>query len=160
ADDVWAVGSQSDAAGSAGSTTGLVAHFDGTAWSTVKVATPAGTTFDAVAVAGPGDVWASGKQCIGNIVCIAVVWHLSAAGWQQGTMSGGGTEALALVAFAPDTVWSLGSRQIFNGAKSDHVEHWNGKTFTAEDTGLPTFTGTANPHGELGSATPIFAAAG
>jgi hypothetical protein len=152
--DVWAVGTQVDAVGSS---SGLVLHFDGTAWSPVPVPTPAGTTLEAVAVAGPGDVWAAGKTC--GVACAASVWHLSAAGWQQ-VPTAGGSEVTALVAFAPDHVWTLGHQRLPNNARADHVEHWDGEQLTAEDTGLPPVTPSAGTQGELASATPIFAAAG
>nr|BFE74417.1 hypothetical protein GCM10020092_077180 [Actinoplanes digitatis] len=72
----------------------------------------------------------------------------------------GGTEVAALVAFGPDDVWTLGYQLLPNNRKADHVEHWDGKRFTAEDTGLPTLPPPGGNQGELGSATPIFAAAG
>ena len=72
----------------------------------------------------------------------------------------GGTEVAALVAFAPDNVWTLGYQVLANNAKGDHVERWDGKQLTAEDTGLPPIPPSASTQGELGSATPIFAAAG
>jgi hypothetical protein len=154
ADDVWAVGNQVDGLGASH---GLVLHFDGAAWAPVKVSTPAGTTLSAVAVAGPGDIWAAGQNCAA--ACTASVWHLSAAGWQSVPVAGG-TEVAALVAFAPDNVWTLGYQVLANNAKGDHVERWNGKQLTAEDTGLPPIPPSASTQGELGSATPIFAAAG
>jgi hypothetical protein len=157
ADDVWAVGNQAAATGPSGSSQGLMLHFDGVEWSAVKLSTPAGTTLDAVAVAGPGDVWAAGKTCI--LACTAVVWHLTTAGWQP-VPTVGGSEVNALVAVAPGTVWTLGYQLLPNNAKGDHVEHWDGKQFTAEDTGLPPIPSTVSNQGELGSATPIFAAAG
>jgi hypothetical protein len=157
ADDVWAVGTQADVNGPSGAGQGLVLHFDGAAWSPVKLPTPAGTTLDAVAVAGPGDVWAAGKTC--SLTCTAAVWHLTASGWQP-VPTVGGTETNALVVFAPDNVWALGYQLLLNNAKGDHVEHWDGKKFTAEDTGLPPIPSSASNQGELGSATPIFAAAG
>ncbi|GID91209.1 hypothetical protein ACFQFC_11545 [Amorphoplanes digitatis] len=155
ADDVWAVGTEVDTATGAGH--GLVLHFDGATWSRAELSTPAGTTLDAVAVAGPGDVWAAGRTC--GLACAAAVWHLTAAGWQP-VPPIGGTEVAALVAFGPDDVWTLGYQLLPNNRKADHVEHWDGKRFTAEDTGLPTLPPPGGNQGELGSATPIFAAAG
>ncbi|MEV6841858.1 hypothetical protein [Actinoplanes sp. NPDC051411] len=155
ADDVWAVGTQAGLASSTRLTHGLVMHFDGTAWSTVDLPAPLGTSLNAVAVAGPGDVWAAGEIC--GAGCRGAVWHLTTAGWQQ-VPTNGGTDLLALVAPAPDDVWALGYQQLAGNAKGDHVEHWDGKQFTTEDTGLPPMTGTIGNNGELGSATPIFAA--
>jgi hypothetical protein len=158
ATDVWAVGSQTDVTGRIGATTGLVMHFDGRSWSTVRTPMPDGSKLDAVAVAGPGDVWASGADCSGPD-CVAAVWHLSSGTWQQVPLNGG-TEATALVAFGPGNVWSLGYQLLPDNSKSDHVEHWTGKSFTYEDTGLPPLPPKTNPRGELGSATPIWAATG
>jgi hypothetical protein len=156
ADDVWAVGTQTNLTGPAGFSHGLVLHFDGTTWSSANLSTPLGTKLNAVAVAGPGDVWAAGEICGSG--CRGAVWHLTAFGWQQVPV--GGTDLLALVASAPDNVWVLGYQQLLDNAQGDHVEHWDGKQFTAEDTGLPPIQSTASSQGELGSATPIFAADG
>jgi hypothetical protein len=154
AGDVWAVGTSTDPTGVAH---GLVLHFDGAAWSPAELSTPAGTTLNAVAVAGPGDVWAAGRTC--TIACTAAVWHFSAGAWRPAPATGG-AEVLALVAFAPGNVWTLGYDLLRNRQKADHVEHWDGKRFTAEDTGLPPLVSSDGSQGELGSATPIFAAAG
>jgi hypothetical protein len=155
ADDVWAVGSRAGLSPVSRLTLGLVMHFDGSTWSAVNAPTPLGTSLNAVAVAGPGDVWAAGEICAAG--CRGAVWHLTAGVWQQVPTSSS-TDLLAVVAQAPDDVWVLGYAQLLGGAKADHVEHWDGKQFTAEDTGLPPMTGTIGNNGELGSATPIFAA--
>lgn len=155
ADDVWAVGADESQGPEPSLKTGLVMHFDGGTWSPVKVPTTLGTSFSAVAVAGPGDVWVTGANCAGT--CRGVVWHLCRGVWQQVPTSPS-AKLLSVVAQAPDNVWVLGYAQTFDGAKSDHVEHWDGRKFTAENTGLPPMTGTGSPNGELGSATPIWAA--
>lgn len=154
ADDVWAVGTQAAPSGPT-FTRGLVLHFDGSTWSPAGPSTPFGTTLNAVAVAGPGDVWVAGETCGGG--CQGAVWHLAAGVWQQVPVNGG-TDLLTVVAQAPDNVWVLGYQQLPDNAKGDHVEHWDGRGFTAEDTGLAPMSGTVSNHGELGSATPIFAA--
>lgn len=155
ADDVWAVGTQ---ANSGGAVTGVVLHFDGVSWSPAKVPMPVGTTLNAVTVAGPGDVWVAGTTCA--TTCTSAVWHLTAtAGWQP-VPTTGGTAIDALVAFAPGNVWTLGYQQLPNSLKGDHVEHWDGKQFTAEDTGLPPLPSVVINQGELGGATPVFAATG
>jgi hypothetical protein len=155
ADDVWAVGTQNSTTGPAAFSHGMVLHFDGTSWSPADLATPLGTSLNAVAVAGPGDVWVAGEVCGGG--CHGVVWHLTPFGWQQ-VPTTGGTDLLSIVASGPDDVWVLGYEQVINNAKADHVEHWDGKQFTAEDTGLPPIQSPATNQGELGSATPIWAA--
>jgi hypothetical protein len=155
ADDVWAVGTQKSVTGPAAFTQGMVLHFDGATWSPDGPATPLGTSMNAVAVAGPGDVWVTGETCGGG--CRGVVWHRTPSGWQEVPTSTS-TDLLAVVAQAPDNVWVLGYQARLGGAKADHVEHWNGKEFTAEDTGLPPIQSPEKPQGELGSATPIWAA--
>jgi hypothetical protein len=156
ADDVWAVGTEV-APATPSSSHGLVLHFDGTTWSRITLPSPAGTTLNAVAVAGPGDVWAAGRTC--GLACAAAVWHLSPSGWQP-VPTAGGSEVTALVAFTPDNVWTLGYQLVPMNTKADHVERWDGKQLTAEDTGLPPIPSSGSNQGELGSATPIFAAAG
>jgi hypothetical protein len=154
--DVWAVGTGSDPA--TGFDRGLVMRFDGRTWSPAGPVTPPGTTFNAVAVAGPGDVWVAGEICGGTGDCRGAVWHRTARGWRQ-VPADGGTELLTVVARGPRDVWVLGYQELGDGKKADHVEHWNGRRFTVEDTGLkPTPSSRIGHRNELGSATPIWAA--
>jgi len=155
ADDVWAVGTRPGVPVSR-FTRGLVMHFDGTAWSTVDLPTALGTSFNAVAVAGPGDVWAVGDVCLAG--CHGTIWHLSGGVWAEVPASSS-TNLLTVVAEAPGNVWVLGYQELDGDKKADHVEHWDGHRFTAEDTGLPPTPGPPiDPRNELGSATPIWAA--
>jgi hypothetical protein len=155
ADDVWAVGTENPP-GDPYSSRGLVLHFDGRKWSSAGPSTPIGTTLNAVAVAGPGDVWAVGQTC--GDECTAAVWHLTGCQWRPVPVHGG-TDLLSVVARSPKNVWVLGYQELDGDKKADHVERWNGSTFTAEETGLPPTSGPPFDHrNELGSATPIWAA--
>jgi len=154
--DVWAVGNQNPA-DDPFSGQGLVLHFDGHRWSPDSPPTPIGTTLNAIAVAGPGDVWVAGQSCLEED-CKATVWHRTACGWQLVPLDGG-TNLLTVVARSPGNVWVLGYQELDGDKKADHVEHWDGHRFTAEDTGLPPTPGPPiDPRNELGSATPIWAA--
>jgi len=155
ADDVWAVGTESRP-GDPYASRGLVLHFDGRKWSSAGPPTPIGTALSAVAVAGPGDVWAVGQICGDD--CQAAAWHLTVCGWQRVPVNGG-TNLLTVVARSPSNVWVLGYQELGGDKKADHVEHWDGSEFTAEDTGLAPTSGPPIDHrNELGSATPIWAA--
>lgn len=128
--DVWAVGRQTD---SAGTVVPLTAHFDGTQWRVVPA--PTGSTPSAlygVSASGSRDVWAVGAQTrpgTGNVAAPLVLrWN----GTQWSEMTGlpdiGNAKLRAVYAASPTRVWAVGE---FPHPSTVVFLHWNGKSFQA-----------------------------
>lgn len=102
--DAWAVG-YTDSFG--GPTSAIALHWNGTSWSVA--AAPALGTLNAVTALSPTDIWASGTDADGRLQMAnwrGASWTLTPAPTPGGT----GTPSLTtLAAFAPSTVWAVGS---------------------------------------------------
>ncbi|MEU0560258.1 hypothetical protein [Dactylosporangium sp. NPDC006015] len=133
ADDVWAAGSQTEPDGS---TSGLLLHWNGTAWTVAGQLPPlpgAGdVAFDDVSAAAHGDVWVVGARCTGEDDCTPLALHLGAGGWQVVPSDETATRLTGVIAFAADDVWMTGYVAGTLDAESVHVEHWDGVRFTTD----------------------------
>jgi hypothetical protein len=154
ADDVWAAGTRPDAAGVA---TAVVLHWDGASWSQVSVPAPSGTTLDSVAALSVTEVWAGGTTC--KSTCVPLVLHRTGSGWRA-EATAGGAEVTEVVPFSPTDVWALGFARTATGAEIDHIEHWDGQKFAVDPTTGLDPAPSADPQGEIASATPLAGAAG
>ncbi|WP_033343095.1 hypothetical protein [Catenuloplanes japonicus] len=137
-DDVWAAGT---AVGRDGRRTGLIVHWDGTAWKRFPLPAtgtpPEGTVLEDITSVSAKDVWAAGSTCLteaGFEICHPVVLHVTAKGVQAVPTAGDGAELTAVVALAADDVWVFGYDSNVAKREADHVEHWDGTAFTRDDT--------------------------
>ena len=138
-DDVWAVGM---AAGSSPLDEGrqarvLVEHWDGTRWAIVPAPSPSSveSRLNAVAAAGPNDVWAVGYSVQGTRA-VPMIQHWDGRRWTvvegPDVVSPGGASGASLddvVAFASDDVWAVGSQP--SGVL---IEHWDGSRWSVHET--------------------------
>ncbi|BCY11715.1 hypothetical protein [Actinoplanes sp. L3-i22] len=154
-DNVWAVGSgDDDAPGAPVPTTGVLLHFDGTAWSSAPApAAAAGveTDLDDIDMRTPDDGWAVGHtEKSGASDPLILHWH--AGTWTQSAAPAlPGVELTSVVAAAADDVWAVGS-----GA----VLHFDGATWTRVDVpiiGTVVMNSVAAVSGEvwIGGATCV-----
>jgi hypothetical protein len=100
--DAWAVGYGDGGAGA------FVAHWNGTAWTSVPA--PALNTLNTVSARSAGDVWVAGSDASGA----PALAHWTGASWSLTavTVTGGtGLPALSSIAVAPGgSEWAVGSR--------------------------------------------------
>jgi hypothetical protein len=129
ADDAWAVGWYYDAQRIGRP---LIAHWDGSRWSTV--ATPVPSTYysllAAVCAAGPGDVWAGGYAYV-NGRYGTLLMHWEGKSWTVVPSPNVGTRAnriRSVSAVAFDDVWAVGDSQT-----RSLLQHWDGATWSVVD---------------------------
>jgi len=110
ADDVWAVGYS-----------GLMAHWDGTAWSLLWRGVDDGGVLSHPWGAADDDIWTVGM--------LGAIFHWDGAGWSEARAGtpGGRTWAHDVTGTAADDVWAVG--------EDVPVQHWDGTAWTA-DPGL------------------------
>jgi hypothetical protein len=163
--DVWAVGYRYNDGLPVRT---LIEHWDGTAWSVVP--SPNATTKDnmleAVAVAGPNDVWAVGNYFTeadpNKVAWPALIEHWNGSGWDIIPAPNPGifgvTSLNGVSVVSPDDVWAVGKYE--NEGRKSLLAHYSeppcGATATATATGTPTFgpsatatTATATPTATL-----------
>ncbi|WP_405886084.1 hypothetical protein OG762_06760 [Streptomyces sp. NBC_01136] len=124
--DAWAVG-WATAADESGDFTGLLDHWDGTAWKSLPL--PSGAqiaVLNAVTAVSPQCVWAVGFDTGDQPVLL----HYDGAAWKQlpkPPIDGLYGELNALTADGPDDVWAVG-RVVTTETDRGHalVMHWNG----------------------------------
>ncbi|NUR26243.1 MAG: hypothetical protein HOV83_10415 [Catenulispora sp.] len=139
--DAWAVGWTQRWRGDTTYDTGLVEHWDGTAWQQVKL--PAGlpdVELFSITAAGPHDIWAGGVSLGGDDQ--PVLLHYDGKTWTRATVSDTGLygEFNTVVAAGPDDVWASG-RTLLDDKDRGHplVAHYDGhtwKTVPAPGTGV------------------------
>jgi hypothetical protein len=153
AGDAWLVGDDYDS--SAGTSTGLIERWTGSAW--VTVAAPAGIArLDGVQVTAAGEAWAAGTGTDGK----GVVIHWNGAAWQTLADVPGSDHLNAVLAVSDHDVWAGGSAPL--RAEQPFLEHWNGTTWdspqaaaligsvtsiSADATGRPQWAGTSTAVG-------------
>ena len=110
--DIWAVGGA-----------GLVAHFDGRAWSQ----RPTGYQADLNAVwgAAPNDVWAVGES--------GAVFHWNGSAWQVTRL--GEHNWVSIGGCAANDVWMVGQSEDEDEAPT--LMHWNGSAWSGERLSIP-----------------------
>lgn len=160
-DEAWAVGERERDGGGLAS---LVLHWDGEAWTEVTVPDTGGATNDllsGVAGATGTDVWAVGSTCPAGdpAACQPLALHLHEKTWQRVPASSARGVLTDAVVFGPDDVWLVGHVSTRALVQLDHVEHWDGRRLTTDDTvrgASPPVSGGGKP----ASALALAAAAG
>ena len=131
-DDVWAVGTQQNAAHDLRP---LAEHWDGTDWEIVPVmpAKPSlhiSFQLNGVASLSPSDAWAVGVrfQPISGGQARPVMFHWDGTSWTRVALprTGPGSNLLGISASGPDDVFAAG----FTSDGSALLEHWNGRRWT------------------------------
>jgi hypothetical protein len=131
--DVWAVGTRMDANGVRSA---LGWHWDGTAWYDTLLPEPrAGVQQRLNGVSGAaGEVWAVGETCepgSGQITCQALTLRWNGRKWLNvANARGAGTDLKDLVVISPEDLWVFGYGEDSDGLVQEHLEHWDGTTFT------------------------------
>jgi hypothetical protein len=134
--DVWAVGSQSDAA-NGNPTTNLSEHWDGLSWSVIPTPSP-GATYSAlqgVAVLGRTSAWAVGFQQ-GDGLPKTLIEHWDGSVWKVIPSSNpysGDNSLIGVRAFSESDVWAVGrgSNDPQGLASSAAlIEHWDGVSWS------------------------------
>ncbi len=126
-DDVWIVGSRVPRGTVLQAP--MAMHWDGTAWSIVRMPNPTGDRDDvltSVTATGPDDVWAVGQR--GELSPLTM--HFDGIRWRtvkSPSPPGDARSSLnGVVALAPDDVWADGT----GGAPNSGIsEHWNGTSW-------------------------------
>jgi hypothetical protein len=114
--DVHAIWSASGSDIWAGGENGLLAHYDGTAWT--KTASPAYGTFVSISGTGPSDVWAATTNYVG---------HYDGSTWTKLELPLAPYEETSFVlAVAPDDVW-VGSYLKYTSVT---LHHFDGQAWT------------------------------
>lgn len=102
--DAWITGTVSDA-----DKTGMLAHYHGGQWTTVRV--PGGTEMTRLTAASATDIWATGETFPnGNYfegVAKAAVLHYDGSAWQQANL-GANSRAQRVVVLAKHDIWAFG----------------------------------------------------
>jgi hypothetical protein len=161
--DAWAVGYTSFL----GSPQTLTQRWNGTTWSVVPSPTiSGGSELDAVAAAGPNDVWAVGSRAGGlpdfqaSRVTLTIHWDGSA--WTavpSPNISNRSHELLDVCAIAPNDVWAVGSWRNIGGDYQTLIIHWDGSAWSLVPS--PNFPGENNLYGVSGtSANDVWAVGG
>jgi hypothetical protein len=131
ADDVWAVGSYSNA----GIYQTLVEHWNGRAW-TVATSPNAGDSdnhLTAVAVVSADDVWAVGLALAAGERAKTLVEHWDGAAWTVVPSPSPGSYSnylFGVTAVSADDVWAVGQYANPEGPMKTLVEHWDGAAWT------------------------------
>lgn len=127
--DVWAVG---DEGSSAGAKQMLVEHWNGTAWSIVPVAPPAGATnsyLAALSALSVNDIWAAGYYFIPRSGMLTLTLHWDGSTWSQVpsvSVSGYNSYLNSVAAIAHNDVWAVGYADYGPGPIRTLVIHWDG----------------------------------
>ena len=129
--DAWAVGliASGGPGNSGATTTPLIEHWDGTAWTQVPCPVPAsGGEFTSVSATSPTDVWAAGST--GGSSQQALIEHWNGTAWSPvpspNPPAGYLNALLGVVAICPHNVWAVGTTDYAQTL----ITHWNGKTWS------------------------------
>lgn len=139
--DVWAVGAEGD---SAGPKQLLVERWDGSAWSIVPVAPPAGATNSylvALSAVSSNDMWAAGYYFIPGSGMLTLTLHWDGSTWSQVpsvSVSGYNSYLNSLDAVARNDVWAVGYADFGPGPTRTLVIHWDGSRWTEVADAGPT----------------------
>ena len=147
ATDAYAIGG-----GLGSANTGLVAQWNGTAWSRVTVPQPSSdglnSNLDAISASGPNDVWIVGtyEDEISSTFFPNETYSLH---WNGSTWSVvpmplvGSSNVNAFFQFnsiqvnSPTDVWAVGDRGVTDSSSSTLIEHWNGKAWSIVPSPAP-----------------------
>ena len=121
--DVWAVGNVYIMF----SSSALVQHWNGTAWSIVTDASSATGRLEAVAAISSNDVWA-----VGTNSNLAFTEHWNGGAWTAvASPSPTGVSGLsAVAAVSTNDVWAVGASTDASNNQHTLIEHWNGSQWS------------------------------
>jgi hypothetical protein len=146
-DDVWAVGYQQPAPGTA---TPLAEHGDGGSWRRTKTPTPEGQpygTLQAVTAVSSDDVWAVGyASAVSGGASTTLAEHWNGRKWKiVPTQEPAGSTWSALqsvTALSTDDVWAVG--YFYGGDGGSVIEHWDGTSWSLVTSADPAGAYDAN----------------
>jgi hypothetical protein len=126
ATNAWAVGNENTGAFRFRP---LIEHWNGTAWTLVRVPSPplagTGATLSGVAAASPRDIWAVGNYDTGTRFQ-PLIEHFNGAHWSLIPAPIAGSAVLSRISLqAPGTGWAVGARGAV-GHTQALLMHWNG----------------------------------
>jgi hypothetical protein len=139
ADDAWAVGSRPEKGPGYRSSKPYVAHWNGSAWSRVKIPHLAFEgRLSAVSAVSATDIWAVGS--IGRSPASPYALHYDGASWKRVSIPGTsqGSALSGLTTISSTDVWAVGSqdgalRSGFAVLRS-FTEHWDGSTWSVVES--------------------------
>jgi hypothetical protein len=149
-DDVWAVGEYTTVVQGSLLVYSLAQHWDGSSWTIVPSPNPTPctvctyVTFDAVAAAGPNDIWAAGGKRVqgpdGFVGTHIYVARYNGSSWTVMntplTVGASGSHVQDIEIIAPDDIWFFGDYVSGSGSPGLAM-HWNGSNFTIHTTPNP-----------------------
>jgi hypothetical protein len=136
ADDAWAVGAST-------SFTGLLVHWNGTAWTPVNGGPSGAVGFSSVAAVSASDIWA-----VGEVGSKTLIERWNGTAWKQVTSPtpSGGAGLSGVTVLSADQAWAVGD----TNSADTLVEQWNGTAWKQ----VPS----PSPGGSHGSALASVAA--
>ena len=137
-DDVWAIGNLGHEAYGGTPRRGLVAHWDGTAWSPVNVpgTTSDGTinfpTLEDVFVVSANDVWIVGRAFSWTVFkMVPIALHWNGLTWQRSVLNTAPNDGAGFVGVA-----ALSSTQVYAVGKV--IARWTGAAWALDGASVPT----------------------
>lgn len=115
ANDAWAVGFEQQGGGGSG----VMLHWNGTAWASVTI--PGGGGYTTVDGASPHNVWVTGATPTGDNES----WHWDGTSWTA--VSLGDFSAADVAVVGPENAWAVGNDG--EGSDTGQARHWNGTTW-------------------------------
>jgi hypothetical protein len=137
ASDAWAIGVQTSTANNQYQESGLIEHWNGSAWSIVPAASGAASSpLNAVAALSAKDVWAVGND---NVIqhWDGTKWSVSPTPKLTGDLAYGG-QLQGVSARAANDVWAVGGNPPHScgGQSPVLIEHWNGSKWSVMPLGI------------------------
>ena len=148
ADDAYAVGAYDAPVIGGINTYTMVHHWNGDSWTLIDSPSPTAcstcthATFDAVAVAGPNDIWAAGGKRVqgpdGFLGTHIFVARYNGSSWTVMntplTSGGSGAHVNGIKIFSDNDIWFFGE---YVNPQMALAMHWNGSSFTVVNTPFP-----------------------
>ncbi|MBV9870293.1 MAG: hypothetical protein JO214_06695 [Frankiaceae bacterium] len=134
ANNAWAVGGRQDPRPGYHHDVPYLAHWNGTAWSSVPVPGNFGSgALSSVSAISANDIWAVGR--VGSFPSTPVALHFDGASWQVvPTVAKGGSGLSGVTAVAANDVWAVGQRDGTlpngNAVLRTLIEHWDGSAWS------------------------------
>ena len=143
AQDVWAAGHVRRPAGSP-TTTVLLLHYDGTAWSVVPTGNSApnspASLLNDVDMVSSSDGWAVGSSQPAGAPAQALIMRRQAGKWLRVPTPptvAPGSELTAVHAVSAQDAWAVGWQLLANGLRAPLVLHWDGTAWLSESAPEP-----------------------
>jgi hypothetical protein len=131
ADDVWAVGRYSGGTGSGA----YALHWNGTTWTSSRLAGPSGSSPGAVVAVGAGNVWAVANSATGG----STIQHWNGRSWSvTRTLSANDRPTMVgLAARSATDIWAVGNYLVNPGSANPtpatRTYHWGGTSWSTVD---------------------------